>query len=214
MKIIGISLDQFLLNTKTAFSAANISDIKRDSIVRKFLNFQLFPNQNPGENESRLLELFDDQSEEKEKEKNIVMMDLPSHASIVTLSFYEHNDNGSLIFDYHNQFICYGSEAINSKLKSLFESNYPEHADGFFILNSMLITRKIESLSCDSDGLLCESIENEITKDVNSMSSSEACEWLLSNFTIDDLTDDGFFSDYLHSEMLKISYSHSEVSYF
>lgn len=194
MKIIGISFEQFLENTKSAFSAANISNIQRDSLVRKFLNFQLFPNQNTGENEHRLQELF---SEEVDTSP-------ATHVIVITFERYEHNSVGDLRLWDSTPFVCGTSEAAEKKLRDLFIDYYPEHAHGEHLLENSRMVEDFVDRSEDND-------EGELTEKVMGMDFDEARDWLLENFSLDDLTDEGFFSDFLSQELYKIRVETAEI---
>lgn len=196
MQIINISYSDFFKATKDAFSASNISSVKRDSIVRRFLNHQLFPNQNLGENESRLSELFIDKKEPEPKE---------THATVVMLEHYENNNEGNILVDV-NSYVCIGKDAVNKKLAKLFSNNFPDF-DGERMLDSKTITDAIERIALD------ENDEALIYEEIAEMSSSEIESWMLKNISIDELTEDSFFGDFLNLDTRKIRYEYSEINY-
>lgn len=200
MQINNISYSRFFEATKAAFDKANIANVQRDSVVRRFLNNQLFPNQNVGENESRLKELFSDEKPVAQETLN-----LPTHAAVVLLEHYENNEQGNVLQSI-DTYVCVGEEAINKKLAELFSFNYPDF-DGERILDSSLVVDEIERIAHDEDD------EEIITQEICEMSSSEAEEWLLKNVSIDELVSDSFFGDFLNLDTLRIRFEHSEITY-
>lgn len=200
MQINNISYSKFFEATKAAFDKANIANVQRDSVVRRFLNNQLFPNQNVGENESRLKELFTDEKPAIKEECSA-----PTHAAVVLLEKYENNDSGNELIGV-DTYVCVGEDAINKKLADLFSQNYPDF-DGERILDSSMVIDEIERIAHDVDD------EELITQEISEMSSSEVEEWLLKNVDIDELVSDSFFGDFLNLDTLKISYDHTEITY-
>lgn len=203
MKIIGTNYETFFNATKAALAAFVGNDKIASSKVRKVLNLQFYPEQNIGENEHRLPELFQAQ-EAKEQE-------LPTHANVVMLEHYENDDRGNIL-ERVDTYICVGTDATDNKLKDLFESYYSEHADGSKILDAHMVERKIEALCWDEDGEYDDALD-AMTEKVREFSTNEACEWLIENFDIDDLITNDFFGDFLNMDLYRIRYEHSDIQY-
>lgn len=205
MKIIGTDYNSLFAATKAAYERISGNEVKRDSLIRQFLNLQFFPNQHVGENEHRVPELFEDKAEEK-----------PTRANAVIIDYYDHDERGNQTLDYSNSYICITTEATNRKLRELFVNYYPEHADGEKISEASMVENKIESLAweeAENDEDSFDTIKQRIEDEVREMSVNDASDWLLEHFDIDDLTDDSFFGDFLHCDLHKIRCESCEVFY-
>lgn len=203
MKIIDTTYEQFTKSTLAALAPLVGNTEIRDSKVRQFLTRQLFPEQNIGENESRLPELF--------QEKEVQAKELPNNANVVILERYDDGEQGFSLESF-DTYVCISIEATNDKLKNLFESYYSEHADGSKILDSHMIESKIESLCWSEDGEYDDALK-KMTEEVSEFNTNEACEWLLENFDIDELISDDFFGSFLNLDLYKIRYEHSKIMY-
>lgn len=206
MKIIGTTYEQFMKSTLNALGPIVGNWDIRDAKVRKFLTRQLFPEQNIGENEHRLHELF-----QAEEDKPTPVVEKPNAANIVILERYESGEHGNYL-ESVDTYVCMTTEATNNKLKDLFQNYYSEHADGSKILDAHMVEEKIESLCWDEDGEYDEALQ-KMNQEVSEFDTNEACEWLLENFEIDELITDAFFGDFLNFDLYKIRYEHSEIIY-
>lgn len=202
MNINGISYLDFFKATKSAYELISGSPIKHDSIIRKFLNNQLFPNQCLGENEHRLKDLFLENISKSENDNS----SMPNQCIVITFNTYDTSEENPTL-ESHDNFICLNSEAVNKKLRNLFLNNFPDN-DGISdtVLSHSLVEDKISDL-CDDD---IDEIE-KLNEQLRSLYSDDICQWLLDNFEIDDLISDDFFCEYLWMNQYSISYETSDV---
>jgi len=192
MNIIGITYKQFLSNTKKAFSAANISDVKRDSVIRKFLTHQLFPDQEVGENESRLHTLFDNEETPKRDITRVAVMTVTNYDSM----------GGLDIVDSIDSYICVDDDdVVRAKMRELFILNNTENT-GFNIYDHQIIDDYIEDNSHDEDDA------ELIRKELSEMDEIEIENWLLEHIDIYDLLSDDFFL-----ELINLGHTSFQIEY-